>query len=274
MDPSQPALKSAALQILRAGDLTTLTERSVRRGVETRLGLAEKFLDAPDHRAFIKTLVAQYLVDPAQFVETPASASPSSKKRSSSSASKDVGDDGDLVPSAQRKRLRKKRTVIDSEDEEDEDEGGIEAETPRNEAGSKSSSPRKREESSERKDSDANTQPPTTKDKTPKSKGKAERRPSTAGKESKTVNISEKDQASITKLKKYIKLCGVNKRLDKEMEEMTGKERIQYLRQMLVDLGVKDNPTIEKCKKIQAKRALQAEVQELDTSLIVSGKRR
>ncbi|KAI8588503.1 hypothetical protein BDZ88DRAFT_421237 [Geranomyces variabilis] len=271
MDPSQPAIKAAALQILRAGDLHTLTERSVRRGVETRLRLAEKYLDAPDHKAFIKTLVEQYLEDPAQFAQTPASASSSlsPKKRNRGSTSKDGGDDDDHLtsPAPQRKRPRKRQTVIDSEDE-DEGDGGLECETPRSSASSKSGSPQKREETSEREDSE-NTQPAK-----PKAKAKAKQSPTSTSKESKSVKISEKDQASITKLKKYIKLCGVNKRVDKEMEDLSGKDRIQYLRQMLVDLGVKDNPTIEKCKKVQAKRALQAEVQELDTSLIVSGKRR
>ncbi|KAJ3167967.1 HIRA-interacting protein 3 [Geranomyces variabilis] len=273
MDPSQPAIKAAAIQILRAGDLDTLTERSVRRGVETRLHLTENYLDAANHKAFIKTLVEKYLEDPAQFAPTPASASPSLSpgKRNSGATSKNGGDDDDDLasPAPQRKRPRKRQTVIDSEDE-DEGDGGLECETPRSSASSKSGSPQKREETSERDDSE-NTQPPTPK---AKAKAKAKRSPTSTGKESKSVKISEKDQASITKLKKYIKLCGVNKRVDKEMEDMSGKDRIQYLRQMLVDLGVKDNPTIEKCKKVQAKRALQAEVQELDTSLIVSGKRR
>ncbi|KAJ3152971.1 HIRA-interacting protein 3 [Geranomyces michiganensis] len=281
------SIKTAALETLRAGDLQTLTERSVRRGAEARLGLPEKFLDEPEHKTFIKSLVDAFVDDPAQFAQplslplsvAPATAasSPSPRRKRGDGAVDEAGEDEDgNLSTGRNKRPPGRRVVVDSDDDDkgaDSSDDGLErkAETSFETADSRSSSPAPLgEATSDRENIETETRP----SKTPPPKAKAKRKSENTTKGSKSIKVSEKDQATITKLKKYIKLCGVNKRLDKEMVDMSGKESIQHLKQMLVDLGVKDNPTIEKCKKVQAKRALQAEVQELDPSMIISGKRR
>ncbi|KAI8911356.1 hypothetical protein DFJ77DRAFT_95219 [Powellomyces hirtus] len=347
----ETTLQRTTLSVLRAGDLDTLTERSVRRSVETLLKLPDKELDAPGPKATVKQLVNAFLENPAAYKEATEDVDPEPKegqskgekvRESTITANRpkdtDLDTDDDKKPAAVGKRKpRAKRSVISDEEDEKGQSGtaeelsnpspNINPPSPPGSAKRKitvvgeqvSPSPTK---AKKRKSSIGATQSPepnpthqTTpqnpndtasddeQDTTTKSKARARRRiidsdeddddnsenvdaeenPNTtkasagpksmrnpSSKATDTVKISEKDEAAIEGLKKYVKLCGVTKRWAKEFEGLSGKARIHHLKQILASLGIRDRPTIEKCKKIKAKREFQAEVQDLDLSNIMS----
>ncbi|KAJ1676798.1 hypothetical protein EV182_007483, partial [Spiromyces aspiralis] len=83
--------------------------------------------------------------------------------------------------------------------------------------------------------------------------------------------MSDKNAATIANLKSYINKCGVRKVWSKVLAGMGPSDQIRYLKKTLEDLGMVGRPTLEKCKKIKAKRELQAEIESIDTGNIIGG---
>ncbi|KAJ2412792.1 hypothetical protein GGI10_003470 [Coemansia sp. RSA 2530] len=75
--------------------------------------------------------------------------------------------------------------------------------------------------------------------------------------------LSKSNEATVTNLKQYITKCGVRKVWAKELAGLSGAQQIQHLKDMLNELGMEGRPTLEKCKKIKAKRDLLAELEEI-----------
>ncbi|KAJ2829189.1 hypothetical protein GGI24_002200 [Coemansia furcata] len=75
--------------------------------------------------------------------------------------------------------------------------------------------------------------------------------------------LSKSSETTITNLKQYITKCGLRKVWAKELAGMSGAQQIQHLKDMLSELGMEGRPTLEKCKKIKAKRDLLAELEEI-----------
>ncbi|KAI8807001.1 hypothetical protein BJ742DRAFT_814089 [Cladochytrium replicatum] len=102
----------------------------------------------------------------------------------------------------------------------------------------------------------------------PNRKEKPEKRDS-----GKQVKISDKDQKKIENLKKYIKECG-ERVPAKELAGMKGKEIISNLSGILVELGITDRPTLEKCRAVKQKRDFEKERQDLDLGNIITDSRK
>ncbi|KAJ1864522.1 hypothetical protein LPJ78_003329 [Coemansia sp. RSA 989] len=102
-----------------------------------------------------------------------------------------------------------------------------------------------------------------------KKKRSSEESPQKAPKRSKTANVSKASDTTIANLKSYIGKCGVRKVWSKELAEMNTAQQVQHLKSMLADLGMVGRPTLEKCKKIKAKRDLQAELDAINAENII-----
>lgn len=87
-----------------------------------------------------------------------------------------------------------------------------------------------------------------------------------------TNTKSEKDENSaIVRLKRYIGLCGVRRNYKKLLGNCKSvRSKIAVLKKELEDLGIKGQPTIEKCKKLKKKRERAQEIAELDVSNIIT----
>ncbi|KAJ1920553.1 hypothetical protein H4219_001252 [Mycoemilia scoparia] len=81
--------------------------------------------------------------------------------------------------------------------------------------------------------------------------------------------VSDKNSVTIANLKSYINKCGVRKVWSKVLAGMNAPEQIRHLKKFLEDLGMEGRPNLEKCKKIKAKRELQAEIDCMDTRNII-----
>lgn len=79
------------------------------------------------------------------------------------------------------------------------------------------------------------------------------------------------DHPSIKRLKRYINACGVRKNYKKLFEgHRSVKSKVAVLKQELEDLGIKGNPTLEKCKVVKLMREEREELASLDLSNIIS----
>ncbi|KAJ2418978.1 hypothetical protein GGF41_004816 [Coemansia sp. RSA 2531] len=84
-----------------------------------------------------------------------------------------------------------------------------------------------------------------------------------AKKDDSAGKLSKSSETTITNLKQYITKCGLRKVWAKELAGLSGAQQIQHLKDMLSELGMEGRPTLEKCKKIKAKRDLLAELEEI-----------
>uniref|UniRef100_A0A8C7X603 Histone chaperone domain-containing protein n=1 Tax=Oryzias sinensis TaxID=183150 RepID=A0A8C7X603_9TELE len=76
---------------------------------------------------------------------------------------------------------------------------------------------------------------------------------------------------AIVKLKRYISLCGVRRNYKKLLEGCKSiRAKVAVLKKELEDLGVKGQPSLEKCKKIRMKREEAQELAELDVGNIIA----
>lgn len=90
-----------------------------------------------------------------------------------------------------------------------------------------------------------------------------------AKKQSKST--SREDHPSIARLKKYILTCGTRRNYKKLFQNCRSvKSMVEVLKKELEDLGVKGNPSLEKCRIARLKREEAAELAELDTSNIIA----
>lgn len=79
------------------------------------------------------------------------------------------------------------------------------------------------------------------------------------------------DHPAVTRLKRYIRACGAHRNYKKLLGSCRShKERLNVLRAELEALGMKGNPTLEKCRALKEQRETAAEVASLDVANIIS----
>uniref|UniRef100_A0A8C6AW50 Histone chaperone domain-containing protein n=1 Tax=Monodon monoceros TaxID=40151 RepID=A0A8C6AW50_MONMO len=80
------------------------------------------------------------------------------------------------------------------------------------------------------------------------------------------------DHPSVMRLKRYIRACGAHRNYKKLLGSCRShKERLSVLRAELEALGMKGNPSLEKCRALKEQREEAAEVASLDITNIISG---
>ncbi|XP_061066089.1 HIRA-interacting protein 3 isoform X1 [Eubalaena glacialis] len=80
------------------------------------------------------------------------------------------------------------------------------------------------------------------------------------------------DHPSVMRLKRYIRACGAHRNYKKLLGSCRShKERLSVLRAELEALGMKGNPSLEKCRVLKEQREEAAEVASLDITNIISG---
>ncbi|KAK9464356.1 hypothetical protein V1512DRAFT_115244 [Lipomyces arxii] len=81
---------------------------------------------------------------------------------------------------------------------------------------------------------------------------------------SKSKTPEDSVEAKIASLKSWVVKCGVRKQWTRELAPFeSGKEKIQYLQNLLAELGMVPRYSLEKAKKIKAEREFAAEVAQL-----------
>ncbi|XP_062840976.1 HIRA-interacting protein 3 isoform X2 [Trichomycterus rosablanca] len=89
--------------------------------------------------------------------------------------------------------------------------------------------------------------------------------------ESKTTARKDDENKAVSRLKRYIALCGVRRNYKKLLEGCRSvKSKVEVLKKELEELGVEGQPSIEKCKKARMKREEAQELAELDVSNIIT----
>ncbi|KAJ2539085.1 hypothetical protein EV175_006387 [Coemansia sp. RSA 1933] len=83
-------------------------------------------------------------------------------------------------------------------------------------------------------------------------------------------DISAGSKTTIDNLKSYVNKCGLRKVWSKELIGMNAAQQIRHLKKLLEELGMEGRPTVEKCKKIKAKRELQAELAAMNEDDIIN----
>ncbi|XP_043942240.1 HIRA-interacting protein 3 isoform X2 [Protopterus annectens] len=85
---------------------------------------------------------------------------------------------------------------------------------------------------------------------------------------------AKEEHPTIKRLKRYIVACGVRRNYKKLFEgRRSNKAKIQALKQELENLGMKGQPSLEKCKALRLKREEAAELASLDVSNIITSGR-
>lgn len=75
----------------------------------------------------------------------------------------------------------------------------------------------------------------------------------------------------MVRLKRYIRACGAHRNYKKLLGSCSShKERLSVLRAELEALGMKGNPSLEKCRALKQQREEAAEVASLDVANIIS----
>ncbi|XP_029395009.1 HIRA-interacting protein 3 [Mus pahari] len=79
------------------------------------------------------------------------------------------------------------------------------------------------------------------------------------------------DHPAVARLKRYIRACGAHRNYKKLLGSCrSNKERLSVLRAELEALGMKGNPSLEKCRALKLQREEAAEVAALDVANIIS----
>ncbi|XP_005007623.2 HIRA-interacting protein 3 [Cavia porcellus] len=79
------------------------------------------------------------------------------------------------------------------------------------------------------------------------------------------------DHPAVTRLKRYIRACGAHRNYKKLLGSChSHKERLSVLRAELEALGMKGNPSLEKCRALKEQREEAAEVASLDIANIIN----
>ncbi|XP_058425657.1 HIRA-interacting protein 3 [Diceros bicornis minor] len=95
--------------------------------------------------------------------------------------------------------------------------------------------------------------------------------PETKGGKAGSVRRGE-DHPAVMRLKRYIRACGAHRNYKKLLGSCRShKERLSVLRAELEALGMKGNPSLEKCRALKEQREEAAEVASLDITNIISG---
>ncbi|KAJ2851250.1 hypothetical protein IWW36_001271 [Coemansia brasiliensis] len=225
-------LKQTCRQIVQEGDLDALTNKVVRRSAEKRLELNEKSLDQEPYKSLVKETVELVLSKLEQGTKSGNEDSRMNTEESEANANANTnGKQSDIESAAD--------DGSDSQDKDDEED-----------------------EFSD----DIDEEPPTA---TKKKKRNSEDSLQPAAKRSRPTKVSKASDTTIANLKSYIGKCGVRKVWSKELAGMNAAQQVRHLKSMLVDIGMVGRPTLEKCKKIKAKRDLQAELDAMNTENII-----
>lgn len=81
----------------------------------------------------------------------------------------------------------------------------------------------------------------------------------------------KEENKTVTRLKRYVALCGVRKNYKKLFEGCkSAKSKISVLKRELEELGVQGQPSIQKCKKARLMREQAQELADLDVSNIIT----
>ncbi|XP_037669774.1 HIRA-interacting protein 3 [Choloepus didactylus] len=179
-----------------------------------------------------------------------------SGKRQSGSSEEDGEDswrEGEPTAKGTRKAV-KAGTVIDEESdlerEVSDSEAGGKAKEERKNRSSKKSYKKGRTRSSSSSSSDGSPEPKG---------GKAD-----SGRHG-------EDHPAVVRLKRYIRACGAHRNYKKLLGSCRShKERLSVLRAELEALGMKGNPSLEKCRALKEQREEAAEVASLDVANIIS----
>lgn len=136
----------------------------------------------------------------------------------------------------------------------------------------KSMSPRKKSQNSSNESVSESCTSPDIVDKKEKRKSDGKR---FKNKTQKNPGNMEKTNPKIERLKKYLRVAGLRVRSYQKLWEgcKTNKAKTEKLLQMLTDAGLKGKPTLQKCKRLQAKRERKEEFESLDVSNIITSER-
>ncbi|MEQ2298250.1 hypothetical protein AMECASPLE_003352 [Ameca splendens] len=164
---------------------------------------------------------------------------------------------------------REKKPRSDEESESDADSKSEKSDKISD--GVSSASEKVEENVKKRKDSDSSSLCSLEEEK----KGSAEKTKDERGKKAKKKdekNQGPKDEEkAVVRLKRYIALCGVRRNYKKLLDGCRStRSKVAVLKKELEDLGVRGNPSIEKCKKIRLKREEAQELAELDVNNIIT----
>ncbi|KAJ2592892.1 hypothetical protein H4R99_006264 [Coemansia sp. RSA 1722] len=256
-------LEKTCRKIVNEGDLDKLTARSIRRTAEERMGLEEQRLDQVPYKQMVKDIVAKALEDlnnsKSDEESVPESAAESEEK-SEDETQAHAQEDSDSDAGEHESADGKESDVGESD-----------------EKGSKKRKDRERNgksDSEEEDFSDVNdSEPAKTKAITKPKKRASEAALPAKAKRTKTTPvsapISKSNEATIGNLKTYVNKCGMRKVWSKELNGMNAAQQIRHLKKLLDDLGMDGRPTLEKCKKIKAKRDLQAELEAIEGDAII-----
>ncbi|KHJ40976.1 hypothetical protein D918_08983 [Trichuris suis] len=152
-------------------------------------------------------------------------------------------------------------------DEPEEKEGGEEAEV------SDSDQIQEEEKKNVHKAAGSDSESSTSlEDKSPTKRKRRRKRTTLDDKQANSSNI---ENARLTKLKRYARTAGLRPNYKKMFADCTSdKQRIRALKSYLEDNGLTGKLTLELCKRIAKKRAIEKEVSELDAANIIPEKRR
>ncbi|GAN03956.1 transcriptional regulator [Mucor ambiguus] len=275
----KPDFHDQIKNIIKNGDPSSLTAGQIRNELETHFGLEKDALRQKPYKKIMNEIIdktyteLQKEQEPQEHTPTETDSSrevspikPSPKKRKAApleteerplftKKTKVESDDGteDVKPKkTKRKKKQSKKVISDSEDEKMED-ASDEDDKEEEEAN-------ENDDEEEADETDFSTTPPTTK-KTRKTRKKT----------AKSSAATTKDEETVKRLKQFINKCGVRKVWAKELNDCKDTTaEISKLKAMLEELGVHGRPTLEKCEAVKKERELKAELDSLDTTLIIN----
>ncbi|OBZ84077.1 hypothetical protein A0J61_07878 [Choanephora cucurbitarum] len=235
--------------IIDEGDMNVLTAFDIRQMLETYFGFEKDALSAKPYKKIVNSLIDKFISSGSDILQNNSQPAESTKRK----ASVELEDEDDILPS--KRKSMKKKAKIESDDEE-----------------------RKEEKSEEEGESEEENEDYSPVEVEPKKNASTKTKSTTSQPKKKASTKaeltiapgSEKDEDTIKRLKQFISKCGVRKVWSKELADCKNtREEIAKLKNMLKDLGVHGRPSIEKCEAIKRERELKAELDSLDTSLII-----
>ena len=101
-------------------------------------------------------------------------------------------------------------------------------------------------------------------------------------KKSEDVEIPEKESRSgdrseneVKRLKQYLSICGIRRRWNLEMKDMSSSQQIKYLKSILDETGLTGRLSVKACKEYRKKKELEEEIKEvLNPNLMLASRTR
>ncbi|KAJ1820463.1 hypothetical protein LPJ56_003434 [Coemansia sp. RSA 2599] len=268
-------LGDVCTKIIRNGDLDKLTARSIRREAEEQMGLEERALDKAPYKQMVKDIVSKALEDLADSKEEKQGGSESAAEPGEESEAEAQGDsdreNGYSTDDRDGKDTCAEKNESDNKDEGADSDGNSSGDSDDDSNGDRDNDNDFSGESdrpSAKSTSRIKTKKRTIEATLPKKTKKA--KTNSAG----SMPLSKSNETTIGNLKTYINKCGMRKVWSKELSGMNATQQVRHLKKLLEDLGMEGRPTLEKCKKIKAKRDLQAELEAIEGDSIVASEDR